>query len=383
MQLTSNKNSSCDDTFTCKEILGQPELWQKTYTQLLKKSSEIKDFFDAQNIHPGNEINIILTGAGTSAYIGEITRYAFLKAGFHRTQAIPTTDLVTHYEDLLDTETPLLLISFGRSGNSPESVAALNLANEHCKKVSHLIITCNPSGKLSQKADPSNSCIFTLPPEAEDKGLAMTGSFSSMVLATTLIADLPNIQEHQASVDTLVALGNEVIDNYKDELQYIANKDFTRVIFLGDGPNLGCARESHLKVQELSDGICIGKFDSFLGFRHGPKAVVDEHSLIVYLLSNNEHVSRYQFDLIEQIADQKLGLHHIAIGNKIRDKKLVDTFIHLPESSSCPEHFLPIPYVLVAQMLGFYKSEALALDPDNPSKNGAISRVVKGVTIYE
>lgn len=375
-------NSKNKKSYTSKEILGQPDLWKKTFHKIADQEKEIKQFFKKKNIHPENDLKLILTGAGSSAYIGEIAQFSFKNANFKNTEAIPTTDLVTHFTQLIDIKKPLLLISFGRSGNSPESEAVVDLANKYCAKITHLIISCNKDGKLAQKANLENSFVFILPPAAEDQGLAMTGSFSSMVLAASLIADISNLKKYEQIVENIAEIGSKILHEHIKALNTIAKKDFKRIIFLGDGPNLGCAREAHLKVQELSDGICIGKFDSFLGFRHGPKAVVNNQSLLVYFLSNEENVNRYQIDLIEQIAEQDLGMHTLALSstNKIND--LVDTHLYLPAMSNIPEYLLALPYVMAAQIIGFFKSYTLGLNPDNPSQNGAISRVVEGVTIY-
>ncbi|HKK44543.1 MAG TPA: SIS domain-containing protein [Balneolaceae bacterium] len=375
-------NSKNKTSYTNKEILGQPDLWKNTFDKITNREEEIKQFFRNKNIHPDSNVKIVLTGAGSSAYIGEISQFSFKNAGFKNTEAIPTTDLVTHFTQLIDIKKPLLLISFGRSGNSPESEAVINLANKYCEEISHLIISCNKNGKLALNADAKNSCVFILPPAAEDQGLAMTGSFSSMVLAASLIADISSLKKYEPVVGNIAEIGSEILHEHLKLLNEIARKDFKRIIFLGDGPNLGCAREAHLKVQELSDGICIGKFDSFLGFRHGPKAVVNDQSLLVYLLSNNKDVMRYQIDLIEQIAEENLGMHTLALSSIENIDELVDTNLYIPALSEIPEHLLALPYVLAAQIIGFFKSHTLGLDPDNPSQNGAISRVVEGVTIY-
>jgi len=78
---------------------------------------------------------------------------------------------------------------------------------------------------------------------------------------------------------TLVKYGEKFIAYYADEIREIANKNFKRAVFLGSGPFFGTATDRILKVQEMTDGKIICKNDSFLGFRHGPKVVVDEHTL--------------------------------------------------------------------------------------------------------
>ena len=373
---------SDSNTHTGKEIYGQPRLWMEVYEKINKQQQDIQHFFEEKGITTSNDVNIILTGAGSSAFIGEIAQYSFRKAGFRNTRAVPTTDLVTHFVDIVDSSSPLLLISFGRSGNSPESKAVIELANRYCEQVSHLIISCNEEGALAKRQGQSHTYTFILPPAAEDQGLAMTGSFSGMALAASVIANIHDVENLRTTVSHIADIGRQILHKYSPLLKDVSMKEFTRIIFLGDGPLLGCARESHLKVQELSDGICLGKFDSFLGFRHGPKAVVTNDALLIYLLSTNEEVLKYQLDLVRQISDQNLGMYSLAIGNCVEAEGYVDSCIKIDKLKHLPEVFLAIPYILVAQIIGFLKSKNLRLNPDNPSQNGAISRVVEGVNLY-
>jgi tagatose-6-phosphate ketose/aldose isomerase len=229
-----------------------------------------------------------------------------------------------------------------------------------------------------------NTCVFLLPPEAEDQGLAMTNSFTSMALAALLIPKLLTGKDNfKTQADLLSSYGQKIIDKYSSTFFEVAQIDFSRIVFLGSGPLQSAAKESHLKVQELTDGGVIGKYDSFLGFRHGPKAVINDNTLLVYLLSNNKQTRRYEDDLINQIAQHDVNLTTLAISETDDIPSSVDFRIYLADQSKLEEDFWAILSVLPAQIIGFYKSLLLGLNPDDPSANGTISRVVKGVTIYE
>lgn len=365
---------------TAREISGQPELWMKTWELFLCHRSDIQAFLQQINIH--QDIEIILTGAGTSAFIGDVLQGPFQKNTGKRTRAVATTDLVSHPENYFHANTPTLLVSFARSGNSPESVASVELANNICKTCYHLIITCNPEGELAIMSH-QNSYVFIMPAEANDQSLAMTGSFTSMLLAGLLISrgEAPEIIKNQ--VDLVVAYANTILDKYATQLQDVANLDFKRAIFLGSGPMLGTALESHLKLLELTDGKVVCKHDSYLGFRHGPKAIIDDTTLLVYLLSNNPYVQQYESDLIKAVNTGEWGMYSIGISEVLPENISVDLPVVLSAvNNSIDEEFLAVCSVLPAQILGFYKSLQLGLSPDNPSVNGKISRVVKGVNIY-
>ncbi len=371
-----------NDKITATEIIGQPKTWKKVWKKIKKVSKPIFSFMDlSQDIH---NPQIILTGAGSSAYIGDVISGTWLKNFSCPVNAVPTTDLLTHFDEHIMADRPLLLVSFARSGNSPESKAVIDKANKKCSESFHLIITCNSKGELAELKQKENTYVFLLPPEAEDQGLAMTISFTSMTLAAVLIPKLLSDSNHlKTQVDTLSTYGEKIIEEYASTLYEIAQTEFNRVVFLGSGPLWGTARESQLKVQELSDGQIIGKFDSFLGFRHGPKAIINDQTLLIYLFSNNKQTYRYERDLVQQIDSHDIDLTTLGISETNNIPSAVDYKIQLSDRSRLEEDFWAILCTLPAQIIGFYKSLLMGLNPDNPSTNGTISRVVEGVTIYK
>lgn len=364
---------------TANEIAGQPLLWREVFDQVQSNKNELSAFL-APVLNLEN-LRIILTGAGSSAFLGEAAQGIFQKETGRITQAIATTDLVTHPSLYFLRNVPTLMISFARSGNSPESVEAIRLANCHCSKIFHLIITCNAGGELARNSKGLNVFTYILPESSNDKSLAMTGSFTSMLLAGLLIAKLPSLEMAEEKVDALSASANELFDKYLPRIVKLAGISFERVIFLGSGPLLGIARECHLKLQELTDGKVICKHDSFLGFRHGPRAVINERSLIVYLFSSDPRVFKYEMDLVQSIADDSADVPTVSFGRKISGLKNDLLHIEFNFRSDAGELGF-ILYSLFGQLLGFFQSLKQGLQPDNPSVSGNINRVVQGVTIY-
>jgi len=366
---------------TANEINGQPALWLKIYNQILKDKERISAYF--HDALP--EVSrILLTGAGTSAFIGLSLHGTFNRCLKIHTDAVATTDLVSHPNNYFFDHETIMLVSFARSGNSPESTAVVALADKLCKKCFHIIITCDADGQLARCESNSTKLIIVLPPEANDKSLAMTGSYSGMLLSGFLIARLKEIEKLGPQIVSLLQYGRKILDHYASRLKEIASLGFNRAVFLGSGPFYGTATESQLKLQELTDGNIICKNDSYLGFRHGPKAVTNENTLLVFIFSNNPYVQKYEKDLFLSMKKGKKALFTLGIFESPVDELTFDLGIQLSESGNhLDEELLTVCYILPGQLLGYYKSLALGLKPDAPSESGAISRVVEDVIIYQ
>ena len=366
--------------YTETEIWGQPNLWYKVYEKAKSESQALASFLEVA-ISNAN-LNIVLTGAGSSAFIGLSLVGSYKRHLKKQTTAVSTTDLVTHPLDFISSDVPVLLISFARSGNSPESVAATVIVDQICSKVYHLIITCDSTGSLANIETKSSKYVFILPIEANDKSLAMTGSYSGMLLTGLLIARINKIRELKTQINILHIYAQKLL-NQADAFRKIAELNFERAVFLGSGPLNGTATESHLKVQELTDGKVICKKDSYLGFRHGPKVVINPNTLVFLLFSNQPYVFDYESDLLNEIIAGQKPLYIAGLiesdSLKVQPDKL---FVLSDDGNKLDEDFLPVCFILPAQMIGYYKSLQMGLDPDKPSASGAISRVVKGVTIY-
>ncbi len=366
---------------TAREIDQQPELWMEIYHSVKNQRKEIQNFL--QGVFEDAD-SVILTGAGTSAYVGMTVEGEFQKCYKKQTKTVPTTHLVTHPADYINRNKRVLLISFARSGNSPESKAAVKMADHFSENCHHLIITCNAEGDLAKMSVKNGRYIFCLPEKANDKSLAMTSSFSGMVLAAILIANIGNIEAQGDKVEKISQQVRSMIDTQINTFKEIAAKDFNRAVFLGSGPLYGIAKESQLKMQELTDGIVVGKYDSFLGLRHGPKAVIDNNTLMCYHFSNDRYVQKYEFDLAKSVREVSQPAGQLGIGSAKLSELDLDWHIPLMlPSSEINESYLAVASVVPSQIIAFFKSLHLGLSPDNPSRNGAISRVVEGVNIYE
>lgn len=370
------------DCHTIREIEHQPKMWMETFGIVAAMKAEVERFFAGNHIN--KETRIVLTGAGTSAYIADTAACLFIRDGYDRARSVATTDIVSAPESFLSPDDKLF-VSFARSGNSPESVAAYSIARKYCRDARHLIITCNPDGCLARQADPEKDCVVVLPDGTNDRSLAMTSSFSSMLVASLLCKNIATLDAERAKLEAAAAFAARILENdVQEALSGMTAKTVRRAVFLGSGALKGIACECHLKLQELTDGQIMCSFDSFLGLRHGPKAVINEETLVVYLLSDDPYTRQYEFDLIDQVDKENRPAGQIVVSLVPSGiAKGIDYEIDAPASEALMAgEYKYVPYVLAGQLLGYYFSLSKGLNPDAPSVRGTISRVVNGVTIY-
>lgn len=369
--------------FTAKEINQQPRLWKELYNILLNRKEEILNFLDPVLKIKG--LKVILTGAGTSAFVGYCSEgYWRRKLGLD-VEAIDTTDIVASPLNFFSKDRSTLLVSHARSGDSPESLATIQLAEKFIDKVYFLNITCNEEGKMAKSTLNMKNCLNVfMPEEANDEGFAMTSSFTCMLLTDLILPHLKEIETKKELVERLAKEAGRIIDEEAGNIEKISRQNYDRLIYLGSGSLKGCAYEAALKSLELTKGIVNTNSNTPLGFRHGPKSVINDKTLLGFFVSNDRYTQKYDLDLIREIASEPGERKLMAFfpGN-IKEEGVDYTFKLSDEFLKVEEPFLIILYIIYAQMLAFYKSLNLGITPDNPNPEGRVNRVVKGVTIYD
>jgi len=365
LSYTTQVLKSQNGYWTAREICQQPRIWREAANQIEEARPRIDAWLSP--LLKQKDLRIILTGAGTSAYVGEaITPHLSQQTG-RVFEAISTTDIVGNAKQYLIKEIPTLLVSFGRSGNSPESVAALDLANQVIDKCYHLIITCNPEGSLALSAKDNNSMFSLLMPEGTlDQSFAMTSSFTSMLVSTLAIFSPQQEQLEQAAQWAETFLENDV-----NALKTQALQPTKRLVFLGAGGLQGIAREAALKVLELTSGQILSYCESPLGFRHGPKSLMNADTEVILLCSSDTYTKPYDQDLLNELQRDNQALAITTLNNEF-----------FGQATKLDDVWASLPYILYCQILAFFKSMQANITPDNPCPTGEVNRVVQGVTIY-
>ncbi|EDT75100.1 SIS domain-containing protein [Clostridium butyricum] len=368
--------------FTATEIRQQPELWRETYKLILDQKESIQRFI---NKNVDKNTRIVLTGAGTSDYVGDTVALELNKKLEANVEAIATTDIVSNPNEYIEKNVKTILVSYARSGNSPESIGAYDLFENNVDDITQIVITCNKDGDLAKRCVNNEKNMLVLMPEkSNDKSFAMTSSFSCMTLATLLIFDIENIENNKEFVEIVSAQAEEILDNRWSEIKQLVDYEAERVVYLGSGTLKGLCQEMALKNLELTSGQVTTVCESVLGFRHGPKSIINDKTLVIIMATNEEYTKLYDIDLIKEIHND-LGNHKLAVITYENDeimKENCTNYICI-DGKAIPNIYKVFNYMIFGQMFGYLNSLKLNISPDNPRPDGTVNRVVKGVVIHQ
>ena len=367
-------------SWTEEEIHQQPDSWLRSLAQIDSTRQSIDNFLAP--LLNRRDLQIVLTGAGTSAFIGDMIAPWLSHHSGKDFRSIPTTDLVSNPLDYLRTEGPLLLVSFARSGNSPESVAAVDLVNQLVPECYHLVITCNEAGSLYLNARQSaNALVLLMPAETHDRGFAMTSSITTMMASclSVFAADVINSHTFKDVARRCRTILNELGDGAQG---VFGQQSWKRIVYLGSGGLQGTARESALKVLELTAGKIAAFYDSSTGFRHGPKSLVDSETLIVMFVSSHPYTRQYDLDLLAELRRDQLAMRVVAIASDADEAIGAGPHILLPPSRPFSDVEQAFCFLMFAQIFALSESINAGITPDTPSASGTVNRVVQGVNIH-
>jgi tagatose-6-phosphate ketose/aldose isomerase len=340
---------------TFREILAQPEIWAAWGAQL--PVAELRQWIAETGID-----EVWFCGAGTSAYIGDILAAGFEGQAGLRFRSVPTTDIVARPKAYLGGQ-PRLVVSFGRSGNSTESVGVLDALDVLTPHWPRLNITCNAQSALGKD---TKAKVITLPEATHDQGFAMTSSFSTMLLSAAALFDATYPDEQSAQrFSTLAAALQSLLPAFAEAARTARVPQ--RAVFVGSGPLAFAAREAALKVMELAAGKIPALWDSTLGFRHGPKSFTVGETDLWLFRSSNPHTRAYDEDLLAELRTQ-----------------FPQSIVTAPDVPQPHGDLWSAPlYVALAQLLAVHWSDALGLNVDDPFVGqGTLTRVVSGVKLH-
>ncbi len=371
---------------TAREIHQQPDTWRKVGDMMVSRKNEIHDFME--KVLQISGLRIVFTGAGSSAFVGETMEYLLANEMELESETIHTTDIISAPFSTLFNR-PTLLVSYARSGESPESLAAIDFADQLVDQVYHIIIVSDKDSSLAKmgyKMD--NALVINLPEETCDVGFAMTSSVSCMAVSTWCLFHFKEMEKYAGYVELLAASMEEEIDTLAAKAEAIAQDDYRRIIWLGTGALKGLAREAAIKSMELSDGFVHAGYDAPTGFRHGPKTVLNDDTLTVHFFSNQEYSLKYDLDFAKELVTERKNNRIVTVKPEAvkelmtgEDYEVVYKIPHgIPLNSEMPAY---INSLVFAQLLSMMKSMEKGYLTDNPCNSGIVNRIVQGVKIYD
>ena len=369
---------------TTREIYQQPDVWEDAFQTYTEKREEIAAFL--QGIAEKHDyIKVILTGAGTSAYVGD-TLVPYFKEVYDERKwnfnAIATTDIVANPQIYLKKDVATVLVSFARSGNSPESVGTVDLAKSLVDDLYQVTITCASEGELALQAQGDDRNLLLLQPApSNDAGFAMTSSFTSMMLTALLVFDPTEFAVKAERFEVLVRLARKVLDNVAD-VKELVDLDFNRVIYLGAGPFFGLSHEAQLKILELTAGQVATMYESPVGFRHGPKSLINDQTIVLIFGSTRAYTHQYDLDLVREVAGDKIARRVVLLSDQAFDLENVKEVV-LGCGGVLTDIYRVFPYIVYGQLFALLTSLKVKNKPDTPSPTGTVNRVVQGVIIHE
>ncbi len=372
--------------YTPREIAQQPTTWETTLKIFKEHQGRICEFLDGAGVRGALEQRpvVLLVGAGTSDYIGRTLELLLRQRWGCEVLTVASTDLLPNLQEYVVPGRRYLWISFSRSGDSPEGVAVLEQALQLYPEVAHLVVTCNARARMAEIcAGSKNACVVVLDDAVNDRSLAMTSSFTNMVVMGQCLANAWSIDAYEEVVAQMVRAGENLLVRASEEAERIARHGFSRACFVGTGAFAGVAKESALKVLEMTAGRVQTMSETLLGLRHGPMAALDTRTLFVCFVSGGERRAKYAADLLREVGEKGIVGERVALGPASAQAEIApycDSYVAIEEVID--DAYRPVVDVIFGQMLGLYFSVAHDLEPDSPSPGGVINRVVQKFRIY-
>ena len=363
---------------TLREICQQPSTWLQTCALMRNQAERLQPLL-------GEIKGLTLTGSGSSEYAGDSVRLALQGELGIVTQAVGGGLILAHGSGALAPDRPGLLVSLARSGDSPESVGAVSLMLRTQPDIGHLVLTCNEAGSLANTyKNDSRVTVIALGEKTNDRGLVMTSSFTNLVLGARFLGMVHRPHRYETICNQLSGIASELIQGYFGSLNEVARSAFKRVLFLGSGARFAAARESALKMLEMTAGEVTTMSETYLGLRHGPMSYIHRDTLVVCFMSSHPTLQAYETDLVREIDQKELGLRKLMVGEGI-PRELVgenDVVLECKGLAEAGDENLAIIDVIVGQLLAFFRCLETGLRPDSPSEDGVISRVVQTFALH-
>ena len=344
-----------DGIYTRAEIDQQSRAWAETLAGFSRQKKTLADALSGS----GNQAWLV-TGCGSTHY-ASLSAAALLRRFGIAAWAYPAAEIVYFGDTLPRGDVNLLTIS--RSGTTTETQWAVDRfrkSSPHGKVVS---ITTHPESPLAMASD-----LVLFAEAAQEQSVAQTRSFTSMFILSQCLAGLLGGDGELANrLEKLPRTLDQLIERSGDLPRQLGeDESLQRFFFLGGGPYYGLACEAMLKTKEMTRSWA----EAFhpLEFRHGPMSVVDDHSLVVCLVSDSQQEAEAR--VVRDM--QKLGARILVLTDDVSRTDWAGIEYVVEFQSGLNEWERGALYLPFIHWMDYYRTLAKGLDPDQPTNLTAV-----------
>ena len=334
---------------TLREIRNQPAAWRSTIDTVSQMWPQIAAYQQR-----ALAANLPFCGCGSPYYLSLAASTAYRHATGRQASAHPASNIWLFPESHL-TGGEQLLVCVSRSGETTEILRAIDQFRRRTRGAV-LAITCDGASAIAQLAD------LTIPlPAAQEVSVAQTQSFTSMLVACLMAAAAWSEDGSQSAFADLPDACDSLLLSYYDLARHVGRDvdGIERIFVLGSDALYGIACEAMLKLKEMS--LTYAEAFHFLEFRHGPKAMVNERSLVIGLVSQTAATPESQ--VLREM--RGMGARVLAVSPVELAPDTYDDLVYLPQSMTGIAR-IPL-YLPIAQLIAYHRTRAKGLDPDNPT----------------
>ncbi|MCG8347346.1 MAG: SIS domain-containing protein [Chloroflexales bacterium] len=339
---------------TFNEIMSQPSVWQATLEELSPQLDPLAQLWAEEQFE-----QVIFTGCGSPYYLALTGAALFQSLTKIPSQAYPASEIVLFPDMVFTPYKKILLIAISRSGETTETIEAVEEFQR--RGYSHVLsITCHADTRLTRTTQHA-----LVARHAHEHSIAQTRSFSSMAVLVLALAEL--VSRANTDLTPLVPAVDQLLTTYQGLARHYGEAThIERFFFLGSGPQHGIAREAMLKMKEMS--LAYSEAYHTLEFRHGPMSMVNEHTLVIGLVS--EEAAQQELAVLADM--RRHGAHTLTIVDQLTEDADEPPNQTIVLNSQLPAWARVILYLPVLQLLSYYKAMASGLDPDRPTNLDAV-----------
>lgn len=382
---TENELKRINGYYTCYEMIKQPELWHEGVKTIERNKINIESFL--RHVYSIEGLKIFIVGAGSSAKAASIVEKYIKRITGKEVISVASTSILTHPEKFIIDDSPVLLVSLGSSGNTPEALETIEIFKAKSKKLYQLLIICSHEGEIVKKYSKEKEVLYIpIPKGTKGKSFAATGEFTLLVQYVLMIFDIDNFNYYKDMFKNIIEDSKHFLQEAIYKVHTISNKEYETIVALGSNSLIYLASEMCLKVSELSNGQQCSEFHSILEFRHGPKLIMNSKSLVSIFFSNDPHAVKYEMDMIKECYKDKKNSMIVAISIDYNEEidQNCDYYFYFNKNNFkyIDESHIIFQYSLYLQSIAILKSISLKVSPDIPDETGSVNKVAQGVKIY-